>query len=491
MSWGQAFLERVAALAEEAAEVVGDDAAATLQTIRERLDEPLRVAIAGKVKAGKSTLLNALVGEKLAPTDAGECTKIVTWYREGRSYEVSARLRGGKSRPLSFDRDGGALTISLGDLTESDVEYLEVRWPSSRLRDLTLVDTPGIEGMDEGRSARTRELFGLEDSGHSEVDAVIYLMRHLHQQDAAFLETFLDRSVAQPSPVNAVGVLSRADEIGAGRLDALISARAIANRYAKDARLRALSATVVAIGGLAAETGRTLREEEAETLQLLAELEEEELEGLLLSADRFCDPQRTTLSFKRRKELLDRFGMFGLRFALDRFRSGAVATGSGLSAELVEVSGIDRLTAVLDRHFRVRSRVLRARSALSNLKALARDLSEAGDPAGAVLLGRAEKLESSAHELAELRLTALLLTGEVVVGEEEGAEIGQMLSDGTPAERLGEPEEQDPDRLQTIILARVQQWRARGAHPLADASVAEAAEIMARSYEGLHTDIER
>ena len=32
-----------------------------------RLDGPLRVAIAGKVKAGKSTLLNALVGEKVAP----------------------------------------------------------------------------------------------------------------------------------------------------------------------------------------------------------------------------------------------------------------------------------------------------------------------------------------------------------------------------------------------------------------------------------------
>ena len=40
-----------------------------------RFDEPLRVAIAGKVKAGKSTLLNALVGEAIAPTDAGECTR--------------------------------------------------------------------------------------------------------------------------------------------------------------------------------------------------------------------------------------------------------------------------------------------------------------------------------------------------------------------------------------------------------------------------------
>ena len=38
-----------------------------LQAVLDRLDEPLRVAIAGKVKAGKSTLLNALVGEELAP----------------------------------------------------------------------------------------------------------------------------------------------------------------------------------------------------------------------------------------------------------------------------------------------------------------------------------------------------------------------------------------------------------------------------------------
>ena len=33
------------------------------------------------VKAGKSTLLNAMLGERIAPTDAGECTRLVTWYR--------------------------------------------------------------------------------------------------------------------------------------------------------------------------------------------------------------------------------------------------------------------------------------------------------------------------------------------------------------------------------------------------------------------------
>ena len=49
-----------------------------------RLSGPLRLAIAGRVKAGKSTLLNALVGEELAPTDAGHGE-----FRRGR------RLRSG------------------------------------------------------------------------------------------------------------------------------------------------------------------------------------------------------------------------------------------------------------------------------------------------------------------------------------------------------------------------------------------------------------
>ncbi|NLH68587.1 MAG: GTP-binding protein, partial [Brooklawnia sp.] len=50
-------------------------ASALLVDLENRLQEPLRVAIAGIVKAGKSTLLNALLGEQIAPTDAGECTR--------------------------------------------------------------------------------------------------------------------------------------------------------------------------------------------------------------------------------------------------------------------------------------------------------------------------------------------------------------------------------------------------------------------------------
>ena len=87
-------------------------------------------------------------------------------------------------------------------------------------------------------------------------------MRHLHRSDVQFLEAFVDRSVAHASPINAIVVLSRADEIGAARPDALDSARTVAARYGADGRVRELASGVVPVAGLIAETGATLREEQ-------------------------------------------------------------------------------------------------------------------------------------------------------------------------------------------------------------------------------------
>ena len=100
-----------------AAEARRDDpeAVRAVRTQLDRLDEPLRVAIAGKVKAGKSTLLNALVGEQVAPTDAGECTKVVTWYRDGSVPRIVLHPRSGLPQPLPVRRQDGALVIDDGD----------------------------------------------------------------------------------------------------------------------------------------------------------------------------------------------------------------------------------------------------------------------------------------------------------------------------------------------------------------------------------------
>ena len=297
-----------------------------------RLDEPLRVAIAGKVKAGKSTLLNALVGEELAPTDAGECTKIVTWYIDGIAYRVTLHPRDGSpGRQVPFTRDGGAMDVDLGSAHADDVDHLVIEWPSSSLKTMTLIDTPGIASLSTSVSARTHEFLSSGDDHITPADAVLYLMRHLHSSDINFLETFHDQEFSQPTPVNAIAVLSRADEIGVGRLDAMASAERIAARYRTDTKIRRLCQTVVPVAGLLAQSGSTLRESEYRALEQLRRAPAEEVDGLLLSADRFA---HTTLSVAvtpiEREHLLDRFGLFGVRLAVALIRSGAVKSSTDL-----------------------------------------------------------------------------------------------------------------------------------------------------------------
>jgi hypothetical protein len=129
-----ALIARVRALLQEAERIYrGRPDEARFADVRRRLDEPLRVALAGRVKAGKSTLLNALVGERLAPTDEGECTKIVTWYHDGITYRVTVVLRAGDPRQVPFSRSEDSITVDLRGTSTDDVAHLDVEWPSSSL----------------------------------------------------------------------------------------------------------------------------------------------------------------------------------------------------------------------------------------------------------------------------------------------------------------------------------------------------------------------
>lgn len=85
-----------------------------LRRIAARLDEPIRVAIAGTLNAGKSTLVNALVGEDIAPTDATEATRIVAWFRHGAAPRVTANLFSGVRQDIPIRREEGFPSSSTG-----------------------------------------------------------------------------------------------------------------------------------------------------------------------------------------------------------------------------------------------------------------------------------------------------------------------------------------------------------------------------------------
>jgi len=476
------FTDEARRLCEQAESSLPKPFAAQARALRCRLDGPLRVAIAGRLKAGKSTLLNALVGERLAPTDAGECTRIVTWYEEMPSYSVEAELLDGVRRRIAFRRNG-ALQIDLEGVDADQVSSLRVGWPSLRLHELTLIDTPGLASINDENSARTEDFLTTRESRPDAADAVIYLLRHLHRQDVEFLDAFMDRRVAHASPANAIAVLSRVDEIGGGRLDALESSRRIADRYCADSTLRSLVGTVVPIAGLLAETGTTLREDEFAALKLLGAEQPDVLDALLVTSDRFVDPSTGPLTVELRRDLLDRFGLFGLRFAIDAMRRGDVASAAGLSAELVEASGLADLQVVIREQFLPRARVLQARGVLGGLRSLAITIRSDWPEHSAWLGSAVEQVESEATEVAAIRLLHLVISGQTQLSQDDVAAIRQLTVETDDRVRLGLEPVGSEDDLRRHALEAASRWHGKAADPLADPTTVEACELTARLIE--------
>jgi hypothetical protein len=409
----------------------------------------------------------------------------VSWYRRGPRYEVKARLRTGEDKALEFRRDDGALDVVLNGVSESDVQFLDVRWPASTLERITLIDTPGLASLNDENSRRTREFLDHDGDHTPDADAVIYLMRHLHRSDVEFLDAFMDRSVAAASPVNAVGVLSRGDEIGAGRLDAMESAARIAHRYRSDEQVHALCATVVPMAGLLAETGLTLRESEATSLRELAATPADELERMLLSAEQFCDLHASGLTVEIRRALLDRLGMYGVRVAVQEVRAGAT-TAAALGPKLVERSGLNQLKQVIAEHFLPRARVLQARSALVAIRALAHRLRASDPPRGDYVDREAERIEAGAVDFARIRAAHVLASGGVRVRDGERAELERILLATTAEEALGVPGGAGPRELATAALQIVGRWRGRASDPLSDPGLVEICEAAARTAEAIY-----
>jgi hypothetical protein len=466
----------------------GTPLAARIDEQRDRLDEPLRVAIAGKVKAGKSTLLNALVGEELAPTDEGECTKIVTWYRDGITYRVNLYPHEGPPQQVPFARDAGALDIDLGSYTADQIERLDVEWPSSALKQITLIDTPGIGSLSEDVSQRTTVFLTPGDEQVTPADAVLYLMRHLHTTDLGFLEAFHDDEFAQATPVNAIGILSRADEVAVGRLDAMQSASKIAARYRSDPKVRQLVQTVVPVAGLLAQTGVTLREAEYRALAQFAGAPTQATEALFLSADRFIRVELPiSLTSLERQALLERFGLFGIKLATKLIREGAARSANELANELVRRSGLIELREVLLSQFAGRRDVLKARTGLLSVLAAIHEMPTKGSDK---LASEAERLQAGAHEFAELRLLNALRAGSITTDPDLLVEMERLLgtTSSAAAVRLGLAANADVGDIRRSAAEALHRWRAVSENPMTDQTLIDASRVLERTCEGILAD---
>lgn len=458
--------------------------AAELRRIAARLDEPIRIALAGSLKSGKSTLVNALVGEVIAPTDATEATRLVTWFRHGPSPKVTANHADGRRTNVPVLRSaepGGGLSFEV-DGDDADIVDLDVEWPAAELAGATIVDTPGTSSLTPGVSERTLRLLA-PDNRMPRVDAVVFLLRTLNAADIALLTRIGELAGGGGGALGVIGVASRADEIGAGRIDAMLSAADVAGRFTRELERTGVCQEVVPVSGLLALTARTLRQSEFTTLAALAAVDPGELNRAMLSADRFVreDPA-LPVDAATRGRLLERFGMFGIRVAVALLRSG-VSDAVSLADDLLERSGLVALREVIDSHVAQRADLLKAHTALITLR---RFVEAHPIAAGPRILADIDPLLADTHAFEELRLLGRLRSAPTTLNDDEMASLRRILGgSGTAADsRLGLDAGAADDGPRAAFAA-AQRWRRRAEHPLNDPFTTRACHAAARSADAL------
>ncbi|KJF23434.1 Isoniazid-inducible protein iniC [Rhodococcus sp. AD45-ID] len=460
---------------------------AQLDECAARLDEPLRVALAGSLKAGKSTLLNSLVGQDIAPTDATECTRVVTWYRNGTTPKVSATDSSGTEFHIPVARNSGRLTFDLGVRTSEIVDRIDVEWPSSALARMTIIDTPGTSSLSTDVSARTWKAL-VPDDGVPGADAVVYLLRALNATDLQFLTRVAEHVGGESGPLGVIGVLSRADEVGAGRMDAMASADDVAGRFAEELGRSGLCQSVVPVAGLLALAARTLRQSEFAAFAALAEVPAADLSSAMLSADRFVrEDSSLPVDAAMRAQLVERFGLFGIRLAVTSVKLG-VGDSPTLAAELLRRSGLDELRRVIDVQFGQRADQLKSHTALVTLsRLLERNPRENTAPIAA----SAARLLADVHGFRELRLLGRLGSVHTDLLPDDLAALQRLIGGHgiRTHERLGATEGESLDAQRAQAADAAQRWRTLSSHPLFDQFTARACQVAARSAEGVLAEI--
>lgn len=133
------------------------DLVSSVEAIAVERDRPLRVAVVGEFNAGKSTFLNALLGEDVAPTGVLPTTATLHWVAWAPDPFARIVVRGAPDRVVPH----AGLKAALKDLSSSGarVDRVFIYAPIERLKRVEILDTPGFNAPDPDHIAAARQAF--------------------------------------------------------------------------------------------------------------------------------------------------------------------------------------------------------------------------------------------------------------------------------------------------------------------------------------------
>jgi predicted GTPase len=157
--------------AEELARALSEDAALRrLSDLAAWVDEErFYVAVLGEFKRGKSTFLNALLGERVMPTGVLPVTSVITEIAWAAERTATVTFSEGRNECVALSSIGDFVTERSNPENRLGVERVRVGYPAPLLRGgVVLVDTPGVGSVFRHNTDVTLAML-------PDVDAVIFI----------------------------------------------------------------------------------------------------------------------------------------------------------------------------------------------------------------------------------------------------------------------------------------------------------------------------
>ncbi len=497
-----------------------------------RYREPMRVAVVAQIKRGKSTLVNALLREDVAPTAQLEATFTVGEFYHAPESRVTVHFSDA-AEPLEVSPEHfRAYTVN--DPRQAAllrrIRRVEYGIPNPLLRRFRLLDTPGLGSihhddsantlmtlgvsgfLDAEEEARLKKVLGQVGRSASDMhadtltaiditDAVVYLFdRGLNQRDASLVARFLGPLRPSLNALKVIGVLSRCDQwywpstTGGDPLedDPLAEGRKIVGRRLAEPEISRMFFRIHPVAALASAGAQALDDDELGWLDELARAEPSRLAAALSDANWFSRADQISgvaLPRQARGALVTRLGAWGsLKAAL--YRRGGTALDE-LRQRMDTDSGVADVRRTLLEHFGNRSAVIKLDQALRDIAGRIDRLRMSAvttrtplPPVTRDVAGVVERVRLSSSELPELAVLEDYYQGRLNLDEADLAEVLRVTGERgrSVAARLGMPEGTPLAALIAQADVRAGAWANRGEVLGLDGTAAAAAAQIATSY---------
>jgi GTP-binding protein EngB required for normal cell division len=158
---------RLQELAQIACDAGAEHLAGEAQVLAQRVLEGLfYVACVGQFKRGKSSLINALIGDAVLPVGVAPITTVVTVIRYGEKRGARIRFAKGDWQVIEPEQLTSFVSEEHNPENSKGVTAVEVFTPSKLLSSgMCLVDTPGIGSVFSGNTEATRTFVPHIDAG--------------------------------------------------------------------------------------------------------------------------------------------------------------------------------------------------------------------------------------------------------------------------------------------------------------------------------------